>query len=170
MQAKPSAIVELEVDGMSCAACAARIESRLNRIDGVEASVSYASERASVRYAPPQLDVGQLIETIRDSGYDAHMAEEGVLRDHAAEHRAALRDFAVAAALTLPLLAHGMIAPLVQFALATPVQFWSGRRFYRGAFTALGMLNPVIAGAAMALSSVSVVSNSLLLNRWKPTN
>ncbi len=137
MQAKPSAIVELEVDGMSCAACAARIESRLNRIDGVEASVSYASERASVRYAPQQLDVGQLIETIRDSGYDAHVAEEGVLRDHAAEHRAALRDFAVAAALTLPLLAHGMIAPLVQFALATPVQFWSGRRFYRGAFNAL---------------------------------
>lgn len=135
--AQPSAIVELEVDGMSCAACAARIESRLNRIDGVEASVSYASERASVRYAPQQLDVARLIEEIRDSGYDAHVAEEGVLRDHAVEHRAALRNFVVAAILTLPLLGHGLIPPLAQFTLATPVQFWSGRRFYRGAFNAL---------------------------------
>jgi len=137
MAAALTATVELEVQGMSCAACAARIESRLNRLDGVEASVSFAAERASVHYAPERLDVGRLIDEIRDSGYDANVAREGVLRDHAAEHRAALREVVVAAAFAVPLLAHGFLPPWLQFALATPAQLWSGRRFYRGAWHAL---------------------------------
>jgi len=135
--ASPTAYVELDVEGMSCAACAVRIETRLNRLEGVEASVSFASEKATVRFAPQLLDAGKLIAAIRDTGYDARVAREGALRDHAAEHRAALRDFLVAAALTVPLLGHGLIPPWLQFALATPVQFWSGMRFYRGAWKAL---------------------------------
>jgi Cu+-exporting ATPase len=135
--ASPTAVVELDVEGMSCAACAARIETQLNRLEGVEASVSFATERATVRFAPRQLDVEKLITVVRDTGYDARLAREGEIRDHAAEHRAALREFALAAVLTLPLLGHGLVPPWLQWLLATPVQFWSGMRFYRGAWKAL---------------------------------
>jgi Cu+-exporting ATPase len=74
------------------------------------------------------------------------MAREGEVRDYAAEHRAALADFALAAALSAPFLAemaahfaggHGLLPPWLQWLLATPVQFWSGRRFYAGSWRAL---------------------------------
>ena len=139
--APAASFVELDVEGMSCAACAARIESNLNKLEGVEASVSYATEKATVRFTPQRLDVARLIETIRDTGYDAHLAREGELRDHSAEYRAALVDFAVAAVLTAPFLLemgsmftlhHGLLPGWLQWLLATPVQFWSGARFYRG--------------------------------------
>jgi len=144
--ATANAYVELDVDGMSCTACAARIETNLNKLKGVEASVSFASEKATVRFTPQRLDVDKLIATIRDTGYDAHVARAGEVRDHAAENRAALSDFLVAAVLTVPLLAemaamfsgHGMLLPpWLQWLLATPVQFWSGRRFYVGAYKSL---------------------------------
>jgi len=140
------ASVELELEGMTCAACAARIETQLNRLEGVEASVSFASEKASVRYAPGKLDVDALIRRVRDSGYDARVAREGEVRDHGAEHRKALGDFALAAVLTAPFLAemgamaaggHGLLPGWLQWLLATPVQFWCGARFYRGAWNAL---------------------------------
>ncbi|HVC11003.1 MAG TPA: cation transporter, partial [Burkholderiales bacterium] len=144
--ATANAYVELDVEGMSCTACAARIETNLNKLEGVEASVSFASEKATVRFTPQKLDVDKLIATIRDTGYDAHLARAGEVRDHAAENRAALSDFLVAAVLTAPLLAemaamfsgHGMLLPpWLQWLLATPVQFWSGRRFYVGAYKSL---------------------------------
>ncbi|MGE3162753.1 MAG: heavy metal translocating P-type ATPase [Burkholderiales bacterium] len=140
------ASVELELEGMTCAACAARIETQLNKLEGVDASVSFASEKASVRYAPGKLDVDALIQRVRDSGYDARVAREGEVRDHGAEHRKALADFALAAALTAPFLAemssmlaggHGLLPGWLQWLLATPVQFWCGARFYRGAWNAL---------------------------------
>ncbi|MGH8709137.1 MAG: cation transporter [Burkholderiales bacterium] len=138
--------VELELDGMTCAACAARIESQLNKLEGVEASVSLATEKASVRFAPEKLDVTALIQRVRDSGYDARVAREGEVRDHSAEHRRALAEFAVAAAFTAPFLlemgamfstGHMLLPGWLQWLLATPVQFWSGLRFYRGAYKAL---------------------------------
>ena len=138
--------VELDVEGMTCAACAARIEKNLNKLEGVEASVNLATEKATVRFEPRALDVQALIQRIRDSGYDAQVAREGEIRDHSAEHRRARRDFLVAAVLTSPFLlemaamlggAHGFLPGWLQLALATPVQFWSGARFYRGAWKAL---------------------------------
>jgi len=144
--APAASFVELDVEGMSCAACATRIESNLNKLEGVEANVSYATEKASVRFEPRKLDVARLIETIRDTGYDAHLAREGELRDHSAEYRAALMDFALAAALTAPFLVemgamftmhHGLLPGWLQWLLATPVQFWCGARFYRGAYRSL---------------------------------
>jgi Cu+-exporting ATPase len=136
----PAAYVELDIEGMSCAACAARIETQLNRLEGVEASVSFASEKATVRFAPQAASVERLIEAVRDTGYDAHLAREGELRDPMGQKRAshrALLEFAMAAALAIPLLGHGLVPAWLQFALATPVQFWSGRRFYAGAWKAL---------------------------------
>jgi Cu+-exporting ATPase len=156
-------VVELDIEGMSCAACAARIETQLNRLEGVEASVSFATERATVRFAPERLDAEKLIGVVRDTGYDAHLAREGVLRDHTAERRAALREFAVAALLTLPLLGHALVPPWAQWLLATPVQFWSGARFYRGAWKALrgGAANMDVL-VALGTSAAYVFSSAVL--------
>ena len=121
---------------MTCAACAARIEKNLNKLEGVEASVSLATEKAFVRH-PHTISVEGLIERIRDTGYDARVAREGELRDHSAEHRKSRNEFVLAAVLTAPLLLHGLVPGWLQWILATPVQFWSGRRFYRGAWKAL---------------------------------
>jgi Cu+-exporting ATPase len=130
-------VVELDVEGMTCAACAARIEKNLNKLDGVAASVNLATEKATVRFDPGRQAVDGLIRRIRDTGYDAHVAREGELRDHGAELKKARRDFLFAAILSAPLLLHGWTPEWLQFALATPVQLWSARRFYRGAWKAL---------------------------------
>jgi len=139
-------VVELDVEGMTCAACAARIEKNLNRLDGVEASVNLATEKATVRFDPSRLALDNVLERIRDTGYDAQVARAGELRDHSAELARSRRDFLVAALLTAPFLVemaamfssgHGWMPGWVQWLLATPVQFWSGRRFYLGAWKAL---------------------------------
>ncbi|MBV9191841.1 MAG: cadmium-translocating P-type ATPase, partial [Betaproteobacteria bacterium] len=129
-------VVELDVEGMTCAACAARIEKNLNKLQGVEASVNLATEKALVRHAP-EVGVEQLIERIRDTGYDARVAHEGELRDHAAANRKARNVFVIAAILTAPLVLHNLVPGWLQWLLATPVQFWSGARFHRGAWKAL---------------------------------
>jgi Cu+-exporting ATPase len=130
-------VVELDVEGMTCAACAARIEKNLNGLDGVEASVNLATEKATVRFDPAAIALEGVIQRVRDSGYDAQVAREGEIRDHSAEHRRARNAFVIAAILSAPLLLHGLVPGWLQFALATPVQFWSGARFYRGAWKAL---------------------------------
>ena len=139
-------VVELDVEGMTCAACAARIEKNLNKLDGVAASVNLATEKATVRFDPARHGVDRLIERIRDTGYDAHVAREGELRDHGAELRKARTDFLVAAFFSVAFLVemavmfsggHGWMPERVQWLLATPVQLWSARRFYRGAWKAL---------------------------------
>ena len=144
--ASPEGYVELDLEGMTCAACATRIETRLNKLEGVEASVNLATDKATVRYAAGKLGVEQLIEAVRDTGYEARVATEGELRDHSAEHRKAFREFLVAAVLTAPFLIemggmalgrHGVLPGWLQFALATPVQFWCGMRFYTGAWKSL---------------------------------
>jgi Cu+-exporting ATPase len=84
-----------------------------------------------------KLEVESIIQRIRDTGYDARVAREGELRDHSAEHRKARNEFVLAAVLTAPLLLHGFVPGWAQCILATPVQLWSGRRFYRGAWNAL---------------------------------
>ncbi|MGH8687645.1 MAG: heavy metal translocating P-type ATPase, partial [Burkholderiales bacterium] len=145
-RAADTATVELDLEGMTCAACSTRIETQLNKLEGVEASVNFATEKASVRFASQKVDVAALLQRVRDTGYDAKVAREGELRDHSAEHRRALREFVLAAALTAPFLAemgamfaggHGLLPGWLQWLLATPVQFWSGLRFYRGAWNAL---------------------------------
>ena len=129
--------VELDVEGMTCAACAARIEKNLNKLEGVEASVNLATEKATVRYEPEARDVQSIIQRIRDTGYDAEVAREGEVRDYSEEFSRSKNEFIVAALLTAPLLLHGLVPGWLQALLATPVQFWSGRRFYHGAWKAL---------------------------------
>jgi len=152
--AVPQQTLELGIDGMTCAACAARIEKVLNRLPGVEATVNLASERARVRYLPGLADPSQLLDAIRRAGFsgridDNRSREEEKARKMAA-YRAELRRFWIAAALSLPLVAqmatmfggdmhpHQDLLPRwLQLVLATPVQFWIGGRFYSGAWKAL---------------------------------
>ena len=152
----PQQTLELGVDGMTCAACATRLERVLNRIDGVDAAVNLASERARVRFQPGVVQIEQLLEAIARAGFagrvlDDRSREEDKARKQAAYH-AELRRFWIAAALTLPLVAqmatmfsadalHGVHQDLLprwlQLLLATPVQFWIGWRFYDGGWKAL---------------------------------
>jgi Cu+-exporting ATPase len=139
--------VELALEGMTCAACATRIEKTLNRLEGVQANVNFATETAQIRFEPRKADLAALIGAVRKAGYEAHVHDTAKPIDHAAENRAARRDFFVAAVFTAPLLAemvamaggrHEPFVPLwLQLLLATPVQFYSGARFYRGAWKSL---------------------------------
>ena len=147
----PPQVAEFQIQGMTCVACAARIEKALNRLEGVNAAVNFASETARVRYLPGRATPGQLAGVIRKTGYEASErveanAEEEKAR-RAAAYRAELRLLWVSIALSLPLVAQmlamfgpsdGEILPRwLQLALATPVQFWIGRRFYVGGWKAL---------------------------------
>jgi Cu+-exporting ATPase len=119
---------ELELEGMTCASCAARIEKKLNRLDGVEATVNFATERATVRAAD---DIGfdVLVAAVEAAGYAAHPAEHG----HTHEDDAHSRRLAVAAALTVPLVVlamGGWGSSWIGLALATPVVFWAGAQFH----------------------------------------
>src|SRR3989338_6805980 len=139
---------ELQITGMHCASCSARLEKALNKLPGVSAVVNIATEKASIIFDPQLSDVERLIAAVRDTGFDAHPA-----RDFAAEkaaraqaYRRELLQFGIAALLTLPLLIemllmffgiHLMMPGWLQWLLATPVQFWAGSRFYSGAWSAL---------------------------------
>jgi len=152
--------IELGLTGMTCAACAARIEKVLNKLPGVQAAVNFATETAGVTFDPAATDPAQLIAAVERAGYGATVrrdaeADRALDKARKAEEFDALRrDVIVAALLTLPLLAqmvpmlasgqliggaaHAELIPRAwQLALATPVQFWIGRRFYVGAWHAL---------------------------------
>jgi P-type Cu+ transporter len=146
--------VDLPITGMTCAACANRIEKSLGKQPGVRnASVNFATERATVTFDPNVTSADTLIGNVRDVGYDVALEEEGIDADasleaaHAAEYATAKRKFIVAALLSLPVLviamSHGAIEFLnfdgvnwLQFALTTPVVFYSGMQFYKGAWNA----------------------------------
>ncbi len=141
--------IDLKLTGMTCAACAARIEKVLNRADGVSAAVNFASETAHVEFDAAKVDAEQLIARIRNAGFDAAPAvdpfeqPDAEARAQATRYRRELAAFAVAALFTLPLALpmlgllrgdHGSALPVwLQFLLALPVQCWSGARFYEGA-------------------------------------
>jgi Cu+-exporting ATPase len=147
-------VLELSISGMTCAACSGRIERQLNKLEGVEAVVNLAAEKAHIRYAPKLIDRAALIASIEKTGFGATLStadthEEEKARKLAA-YREELRRFWIALALTLPLIgqmafmfsgawdAHNDVLPRwLQLALATPVQFWIGRRFYVGGWNAL---------------------------------
>jgi P-type Cu+ transporter len=133
-----SARVQLALEGMSCAACAARIERKLNRLEGVEAAVNFATEEAAVDYDAGQVAVHDLIAAVESAGYQARVgARAGEIGETARARRTRL---IVATALTAPLAALAMIPPLqfdrwewIALALSTPVVFWAGLEFHRAA-------------------------------------
>jgi P-type Cu+ transporter len=127
---------------MTCAACAARIEKRLNRVDGVAASVNFATEQATVRLARP-IPVEALVREVQSAGYDARQATLGQVQRADAPARTLRRRLVVAIALTVPVALLAMVPPLqfsgwewVALALASPVVFWCGIGFHRAAIKA----------------------------------
>ncbi|MFF5782792.1 heavy metal translocating P-type ATPase [Streptomyces virginiae] len=150
----PITAVELSIGGMTCASCAARIEKKLNRMDGVEASVNYATEKAHVSYTG-DVRVADLIATVVKTGYTAEEppppptpeAAEEVRGEAGAETPdpvlAALRQrLLVSVALALPVILLAMV-PALQFdnwqwlslTLAAPVVVWGGHPFHKAAWT-----------------------------------
>jgi Cu+-exporting ATPase len=135
---EPDTRVDLALEGMTCAACANRIERKLNKLDGVEASVNYATEHALVRFDPRRVTVPDLVGAVEAAGYGAALASER--RATPDKTDAVRRRLVVAAALSAPLVVLAMVAPLqfegwewIALALATPVVFWAGFGFHRAA-------------------------------------
>ena len=133
--------LDLPIEGMTCAACAVRVEKRLNKLDGVSAAVNYATERASVAFDADAVSPEQLVAAVESAGYGAALprAEAGD-EPHRSPANALRRRLALSAALTLPVLALAMIPPLqfdgwewVSLLLATPVVLWGGWPFHRAA-------------------------------------
>jgi Cu+-exporting ATPase len=130
----------LALEGMTCAACASRIERTLNKVDGVEATVNFATETATVSFDPSVVAPDQLSAAVERIGYHAQLRDDRAGEHAAHEHDAKPLRLLVALALSLPLLLMGMIPPLqftgwewVSLVLATPVVFWSGAQFHRAA-------------------------------------
>ena len=139
--------VELEITGMTCASCANRIERKLNKLDGVVATVNYATEKAKVTYPEP-LSADDLISTVRQAGYDAALPrrtgeDKGGATDE--DPTRSLRNrLIISAALTVPVAAMAMV-PALQFTywqwlsltLAAPVVAWGAWPFHRAAWVNL---------------------------------
>ncbi|WP_369372436.1 heavy metal translocating P-type ATPase [Promicromonospora sp. Populi] len=147
---EPQATVDLEIGGMTCASCAMRIEKKLNRLDGVTATVNYATEKATVT-TPAGYDVTALVAEVEKTGYTAVLpAPEAAGQDSdAVDPRdlelAALRDRLITSiVLTVPVIVLAMV-PAWQFTfwqwvsltLAAPVVLWGAWPFHKAAWTNL---------------------------------
>ena len=146
----PEKSMELAIGGMTCTACSARVDKRLNALDGViSATVNLATERALIRYRKGVVSVEDLIERVKKTGYTARqIADDAGEAERAEKEKKAWRELwllAFSALLTLPLLYQmtaylpgvGEVSELPrwwQLALSTPVQFVAGWRFFRGAY------------------------------------
>ncbi|MBA3300482.1 MAG: copper-translocating P-type ATPase [Thermoleophilaceae bacterium] len=139
--------LEIPITGMTCASCAARIEKRLNKLDGVKATVNYATESASVEFDEHQVEPGELVGAVVSAGYAAELPSEDPederpgTPDPADELR---RRLVISALLSLPVLVLSMV-PALQFdywqwlalQLATPVVLWGAWPFHRAAWANL---------------------------------
>lgn len=144
--AGPREEVRLDITGMTCASCANRIERKLNKVDGVQASVNYATEAATVVYDPAAVDTDTLLATVSAAGYSAALpvppSEGPPVDDEAepAEDRDLRQRLVVSAALALPVLLLSMVPPLqfdnwqwLALTLASPVAVWGAWPFHRAA-------------------------------------
>ncbi|MDQ3036395.1 MAG: heavy metal translocating P-type ATPase, partial [Myxococcota bacterium] len=188
------ATVQLEITGMTCAACVRRVETALKKVDGVrDASVNLPLSRATVTIDPDVASADALVHAVEQAGYrvagapstqassPAATARRAEHRDtvDAEERRALVRDLAIAALLTIPLLVLGMshgaipgadgpIGRAIQLVLASVVVLGPGRRFFRLAWIAathrtsdMNTLVSIGTGAAFAYSAVAVLAPGL---------
>ncbi|WP_405134736.1 heavy metal translocating P-type ATPase [Nocardia sp. NBC_01388] len=143
----PERSIELEIGGMTCASCASRIEKKLNRIDGVTATVNYATEKAKVNF-PESVSTDDLIAKVVDTGYTAavHSTEPVKTADTEGDSapsatRQLRHRLLVTLALAVPVVAMAMI-PALQFTnwqwlsltLTAPIVVWGGAQFHRAAW------------------------------------
>jgi P-type Cu+ transporter len=190
-EADSGEIVTLPITGMTCAACARHIEQKLQATEGVnQAAVNFATARATIGYDAKTTDVERLIDAVKATGYGVRENAAGEVaaadfteasRDE--EYRTLKRKFIIAALLSMPVLviamSHGRIAALnfagvnwLQWALTTPVVFYCGWQFYRGAWLALrnrfADMNTLIAigtGAAYLYSTAATLAPQLFITQ-----
>jgi len=139
--------LELPITGMTCASCANRVERSLNRLDGVSASVNYATEKATVDFDPAAVAPAELVAAVEAAGYHAALPAGEPARAETADSdddAPLRRRLLVSAALSLPVLAIAMIRPLqfdnwqwLSLQLATPVILWGAWPFHRAAWANL---------------------------------
>lgn len=145
--------LSLAVSGMSCSACSARVQKKLNKLPGVDARVSIATETARVSVEPSGPSLDELIAAVQAAGYDAAELQGGQAASATGDEEGARRPWwrtdrgvrlLVSAALSLPVLVVSMVPPLqfpywqwVVLALTTPVYLWGGWPFHRTALTNL---------------------------------
>ncbi|QDK45284.1 heavy metal translocating P-type ATPase [Bdellovibrio sp. ZAP7] len=145
-----NSVTDLQLVGMSCVNCAAKIEKTLNAIPGAVATVNFATEKAHIEHSE-SVAPEDLIKAVQKVGYQAFEMNsptdvQAFKNEAAAEYRRDLTHFIVSALLTAPFLLemvmmfsghHEFLPRWFQVVLATPVQFWIGWRFYRGSYYAL---------------------------------
>jgi P-type Cu+ transporter len=136
----PGREVELLIGGMTCGSCAARIERKLNRLDGVRAGVNYATAKAVV-HVPPALTVDDVVRAVQAAGYTATLPEDRPVEEGPDALRRRLR---VSAVLAVPVILFAMVPPLqvpgwqwLSLALATPVVTWGAWPLHRAALANL---------------------------------
>ena len=143
-------VASLQIEGMTCASCVSRVEKALAKVPGVaSAEVNLATEKAEIALARRDVDLATLIAAVQKAGYGAHRIDE---EEAAGAAQASARHWpdwwpvAVAAVLSAPLVLPmfgwlfgraWMLDSWLQLALATPVQFWLGARFYRAGWKAV---------------------------------
>jgi Cu+-exporting ATPase len=163
----------LAIEGMTCASCVSRVEKALLRVPGVlRAEVNLATESATVTATAGDLDGAALMTAVERAGYAARPRQDGSASEPEAARRAHADGWrvAIAAALSAPLVlpmfgllfgVHWMLPGWLQLALATPVQFWLGARFYRAGFSALkagsGNMDLLVALGTTAAYGLSLV-------------
>ena len=134
--------IELPITGMTCASCANRIERKLNKLEGVNASVNYATEKATVEYDPAAVEPDALVGAVEAAGYHATLPARRARGEAAPDELASLRQrLIISAVLSLPVLLVSMI-PALQFdnwqwlalTAATPVVVWGAWPFHRAAW------------------------------------
>ena len=145
--------IELDIQGMTCAACATRIEKGLNKISGVvNANVNLALERATIEYNSGEVSIADMIKKVKDIGYKAterkgdNVDAEKEARE--SEIKSQKRKLVISAILSLPLLFAMLeyvnveipeifLNPWFQWIFATPIQFYVGWQFYKGSYKSL---------------------------------
>lgn len=165
----------LIVNGMACAACAMRIEKRLKKVEGIShCAVNLASGRAQVTYDPANIKEETLCQIVDRMGFSAHVAQTGE-RAKQENPKRLLLEALLSLLLTLPLVL-AMLFPhsflrigYLQAILALPVQFYFGRRFLKGAYSALRNFSATM-DTLVALGTLSAYFYSLILVLIKPSS
>lgn len=176
---------ELDIKGMTCAACSARIERVLGKLEGVTAHVNLATEKAFISSSNPAINLPEIIQNIEKTGFGATESskvdqnQKSLDKEH--DYQKLLKEFSLSALLTLPFFVemvamlfniHLHLSPMLQLGLATIVQFYCGRKFYVGAYKSLksGSANMdvlvVLGTSAAYFLSLSVLLLSLPLHLY----
>lgn len=164
----PSEMVSLSISGMTCASCVTRVEKALKKIPGVtDASVNLATEKAQITVVGVPVD--KLIAAVEKAGYDAAVTSDAASREQTGSRLPTWWPVALSALLSLPLVVpmlgmpfgyHWALPGWLQMALATPVQFWLGARFYKTGWKAVlarsGNMDLLVAIGTSAAYGLSV--------------